>query len=347
MFQLAAFLVLTLAFSNWVNAATGAVQASSVSMENPGYEDKPAWFKHSFLDLREDVDEATDSDKRVMLYFYQDGCPYCARLIKDNFSSTKISTYVQTHFEVIAINMWGDRTVVSQNGKEMSEKQFAASMRVQFTPTILFLNEQADQITRINGYFPPDKFYQVLEYVAGKHEQQGKFTVYQASQAKEKRTGTIQNEAFFLSNPLALADNREQSWRPLVVIFEQPRCAACDEFHQDSLRRLSVVNAMSNLDVAQLNIKDSRIVHTPDGRKTPINQWSQDLGVQYTPTMVFFDRVGREVFRIEAYVKSFHLSNAIEYVTTGAYLHQPNFQRFLQHKTEILEAAGIEVKLMQ
>ncbi|MCK5091158.1 MAG: thioredoxin, partial [Gammaproteobacteria bacterium] len=60
-------------------------------MVNPGYEEKPDWFKLSFLDIREDVEEATAEGKRVLLYFYQDGCPYCAKLIRDNFSQRAIS----------------------------------------------------------------------------------------------------------------------------------------------------------------------------------------------------------------------------------------------------------------
>ena len=46
-------------------------------MVNPGYHEKPDWFKLSFLDIRDDIEEAADSGKRVLLYFYQDGCPYC------------------------------------------------------------------------------------------------------------------------------------------------------------------------------------------------------------------------------------------------------------------------------
>ena len=46
-------------------------------MVNPGYHDQPAWFKQSFLDIREDVAEAAANDQRVVLYFYQVGCPYC------------------------------------------------------------------------------------------------------------------------------------------------------------------------------------------------------------------------------------------------------------------------------
>ena len=62
----------------------------SAGMVNPGYVEKPAWFKDSFLDIRDDVNEASDSGKRVLLYFYQDGCPYCERLLKENMSQQNI-----------------------------------------------------------------------------------------------------------------------------------------------------------------------------------------------------------------------------------------------------------------
>ena len=71
----------------------GAAQAAEKNeslgqgMVNPGYHEKPDWFKSSFLDIREDVAEATDANKRVILYFYQDGCPYCAKLLNDNFGN--------------------------------------------------------------------------------------------------------------------------------------------------------------------------------------------------------------------------------------------------------------------
>ena len=41
----------------------------------------PHWFKESFLDFEEDVDEAAAAGKRVMIYFHQEGCPYCAKLV--------------------------------------------------------------------------------------------------------------------------------------------------------------------------------------------------------------------------------------------------------------------------
>ena len=61
------------------------------ALENPGHEQVPDWFKVSFLDLYEDVAEAAESDKRLMVYFFQDGCPYCKKLLEDNFGQRAIA----------------------------------------------------------------------------------------------------------------------------------------------------------------------------------------------------------------------------------------------------------------
>ena len=78
-------------------AATAVVKAA---MENPGSQEKPDWFKVSFLDLNEDIDEAAVNNKRLMLYFYQDGCPYCKKLLEDNFGQRKIAEKTQKYFDV-------------------------------------------------------------------------------------------------------------------------------------------------------------------------------------------------------------------------------------------------------
>ncbi len=69
----------------------------------------PSWFKDSFLEFEDDVAEAAEKNKRIMLYFHQQGCPYCARLVEENFTDPAIEAYVKKHFEGIEINMWGDR----------------------------------------------------------------------------------------------------------------------------------------------------------------------------------------------------------------------------------------------
>ena len=36
----------------------------------------PPWFKESFLEFTDDIAEAAEEGKRVLLLFHQDGCPY-------------------------------------------------------------------------------------------------------------------------------------------------------------------------------------------------------------------------------------------------------------------------------
>jgi thioredoxin-related protein len=66
--------------------------------------------------------------------------------------------------------------------------------------------------------------------------------------------------------------------------------------------------------------------------------------VSYTPTLVLFDR-GREVLRIDAYVRPFHLAAALDYVASGAYRKEPSFQRYLQAQGERLRERGQPVEL--
>ena len=103
----------------------------------------PDWFKTSFLDISEYVAEAAESNKRVLLFFHQDSCPYCAKFIDTNFAMPEVREYTQQHFDVIDINLWGDREVSGGFGIDgaTSEKKLSAAMRVWATPTLLFLNE--------------------------------------------------------------------------------------------------------------------------------------------------------------------------------------------------------------
>jgi thioredoxin-related protein len=61
--------------------------------------------------------------------------------------------------------------------------------------------------------------------------------------------------------------------------------------------------------------------------------------------VVFFDDTGKEVFRLEAYLRPFHFASSFEYVGSGAWRKEPEFQRFLQNKAEHMKESGEKLEL--
>src|SRR5688500_10454142 len=102
-------------------------------------QEPPPWFSESLLELREDVADAARQGKRVMLYFGQDGCPYCMLLMEVNFRQSAIAARAQQNLVALALNISVDCEVVWTDGAATTEKQLAAKLKVQFTPTLLFL----------------------------------------------------------------------------------------------------------------------------------------------------------------------------------------------------------------
>ncbi len=321
-------------------ATDGALDEGLV---NPGFVQKPGWFKASFLDLREDVAEAAAAGKRVMLYFYQDGCPYCEKLINTNFAQRDIVAKTRENLDVIAINMWGDNTVTDLQGNEVTEKQFSVGMKVQFTPTLLFLDEQGNVALRINGYYPPHKFMTALDYVAGHHERALAFREYLAQQSPVAASGKLHIEKGYLQPPYDL--RRKAGDKPLLVLFEQKECPVCDEMHAEAFQRKESRELLASFDVAVVDIWDKSSLTAPSGKRLPAREWAREQHIQYAPSMVFFDAGGDEVFRTEAYLRPFHLQSAMAYVASGAYKSQPEFQRFVQERADHLREQGIEVDL--
>lgn len=320
-------------------------QALDLGLVNPGYQEKPDWFKTSFLDIREDIQEASQAGRRVLLYFYQDGCPYCKKLLDVNFSQRQIADKTRNYFDVIAINIWGDQEVTDFKGVTTTEKQFSAALKVMFTPTMLFLDEEGQVVMRLNGYYPPHEFAAVVDYAGQHREKESDFRQYWAKHAPPAATGILHQQETFIQPPYRLASR--DSAKPLLVMFEQKDCVSCDELHMDILKREASRELLKQFDVALLDIWSDTRLETPEGKQTTAAAWAEKLNINYTPSMVMFDSSGKEVFRTEAYLKTFHIQTVLEYILSGAYLEQPNFQRYVQARADALEAQGIHVDLMQ
>ena len=303
----------------------------------------PAWFKNSFLDFEEDVAEAAANDRRIMLYFHQDSCPYCARLVDENLSDPEIKSFVQRHFDVIDINMWGDREVVSIGGQSFSEKAFAAALKVQYTPTLVFLDEQGKTALRLNGYYPPRQFRLALQYVAERKEDSLSFNEFVVAQNPGQGQGLIAED--FFSGDTDLAGNRRTSDRYLAVYFEAADCDLCELLHDKVLSDGPTRKLIESMDNVQLDILSDEAVITPSGQRLSQRAYAEQLNIGYTPSVVFFDPDGKEVHRIDGFLKTFHFQSTLAYVLEKGYESQPSFQRYIAERGEKLREKGYDTDI--
>lgn len=314
----------------------------AAGMVNPGHEEHPDWFKVSFLDLFEDIEDAADNNRRLMVYYYQDGCPYCKKLLQENFSQRAISEKTQKYFDVVSINLWGDKEV-TVGDRVYTEKEFAEALKVQYTPTLLFFDENNKIVFRANGYYPPEKFNALLDYIGKKQESKISYQDYIEQVNPQVSTGRLHDDISTVASGADLTKVR----KPLLVMFEQKQCKACDELHLDILKRKESIELLTRFDVAVLDMWSDKVIITPSGESMKVRDWAKKLDIKYAPSLLFFDAKGNEVFRADAYLKAFHTQSTMDYVSSGDYKTQSNFQRYIDQRADHLREQGIEVNLME
>ena len=137
--------------------ASAALVARAQSSEVPG------WFAESFLEFPQDAKEAAQDGKRLMLYFWQDGCPYCRQLTQTTLADPAIVAKVKARFVAVALDVFGEREVQWFDGRRLPEKALARALGVRVTPTLVFLDEKGAIVLRTAGYLPPDRMGAALD----------------------------------------------------------------------------------------------------------------------------------------------------------------------------------------
>lgn len=168
--------------------AAGALPVTALSETRIGDDGlhKQDWFLDSFLDLRDDLAEAAESGKGLVVLFEQRGCPYCAELHNVNFAHEELVGYLRENFETVQLDIWGSRAVTDFDGQEMEEKRLAERWGVSFTPTSVIVPKElvgvekpaAGKSFRLPGYLKPFHHVSALEYVAGGHYRDQPFQRY-------------------------------------------------------------------------------------------------------------------------------------------------------------------------
>ena len=132
------------------------------------------WFHEGFLDLSEDLAEARDAGKDLVIFWEQRGCPYCAKMHDVNLRIPDVVDYLKDNFLVVKLDLWGAREVTDFDGEVIEERKLALKWGIRYTPTIQFFKAdefQAGQgakdgeAHRMFGYFFPFHFLTTFQYI--------------------------------------------------------------------------------------------------------------------------------------------------------------------------------------
>jgi len=107
------------------------------------------WFRGEVEDARV---AAAARDTLVMIEFYTDWCNWCRRLESDTFSAPEVKREL-------------GRFVSLRRNAEKEGAGLADRFEVDSYPTIVFLDPEGNEMDRILGYLPPDKFLSRVERI--------------------------------------------------------------------------------------------------------------------------------------------------------------------------------------
>ena len=297
----------------------------------------PDWFKESFLEIADDVDEANESGKHVMLFFELNGCPYCDRMLTESFEAEPLRSYIQANFDVIAINIQGDRQIAFNEEVSVSEKQLSDILKVYSTPALLFLNQDNKTIVRVNGYRAPQRFQSVLEFVAtGSYRNT---TLADYLQAKLER-----NVYRLRPNPLFREVSDLSSVEgPLMLVFEDGSCYDCDEFHHGILDDPRVQAEIEPFTVVRLDADSNATIVDVNGKPTTPANLAREYEMIYRPGVLLFDG-GNLLRHHDSLTFPHHFKESLRFVA-GGYYRQTDYRSYSRQRTEDLLEAGISIDL--
>jgi thioredoxin-related protein len=107
--------------------------------------------------FKDAVTKAVTEKKPVMIDFYTDWCRWCDTLDAKTYSDAKVSEFVTKNVVPYKID--------AEKGEGI---EIAKKYGVKAYPTILLIQSNGEEIDRLLGYMPPDKFLQTLgDYLKG------------------------------------------------------------------------------------------------------------------------------------------------------------------------------------
>jgi len=131
------------------------------------------------------VQLARSQGKRILVDVYTDWCTWCKKMEKEVYTDPAVAKAIQSHFIPVKLNAESS-SLVTYDGRTLSEAQFARAMGVSGYPTTVFFESGGKPITVVSGFIPAGDFSTVLAFIGEGHYQSKSYDAFRAERQKTK-----------------------------------------------------------------------------------------------------------------------------------------------------------------
>ena len=137
-------------------------------------------------------------------------------------------------------------------------------------------------------------------------------------------TGLIEHPAWFKTSFLDLRADLDEALKAgkfgLAVYFGQRRCAYCRQLMEVNFKTDDIVRyTREHFDVVAVDVWSPEEVTTVDGKTMSQRELATNMGTNFTPSLVFYDKDGKVALRLRGYYPPYQFRAALEYVAGGHY----------------------------
>ncbi len=146
------------------------------------------FFDANTGDLKAELADAKAANRKAILFMYeQEGCSACIYMKQNVLNRVDVQELYRRHFVSFTVDIHGSVPLKDFNGKDITEKAFAAAAKVRGTPTFVFHDMTGTEIVRIAGAVRDvNEFKLLAEFVASGAYKTRQFAEHKQLQLKKK-----------------------------------------------------------------------------------------------------------------------------------------------------------------
>ena len=146
------------------------------------------FFNLTTGDLKADLADARSAGRKALfVMFEQKGCPGCAFMKENVLNRPEVQKFYRDNFVNLSIDIYGSVTLTDFSGRSATEKDYARTVNVKGTPTLVFYDLGGKEVVRLLGAVKDSREFMLLgEFVASGAYKSRKFAEYKQGQPSKK-----------------------------------------------------------------------------------------------------------------------------------------------------------------